>query len=129
MMLLDEPTTFLDLTHQIDVLDLLADLNHQRDRRASGLAALFTTMSTPPNRSTVASTDAPELIGISHMGRNRQGGPALGHDGGRGLFAGILGPRWADVGDLVAHPSGPQAERISASRSRALTPSSAMHAS
>lgn len=27
LMLLDEPTTFLDLAHQIDVLDLLADLN------------------------------------------------------------------------------------------------------
>ena len=26
-MLLDEPTTFLDLAHQFEVLDLLADLN------------------------------------------------------------------------------------------------------
>ncbi len=26
-MLLDEPTTFLDLAHQVEVLDLLADLN------------------------------------------------------------------------------------------------------
>jgi iron complex transport system ATP-binding protein len=32
MMLLDEPTTFLDLAHQIEVLDLLAGLN-QRERR------------------------------------------------------------------------------------------------
>jgi iron complex transport system ATP-binding protein len=32
LMLLDEPTTFLDLTHQIEVLDLLADLN-ARERR------------------------------------------------------------------------------------------------
>jgi iron complex transport system ATP-binding protein len=31
-MLLDEPTTYLDLAHQVDVLDLLVDLN-QRDRR------------------------------------------------------------------------------------------------
>lgn len=30
ILLLDEPTTFLDVTHQIEVLDLLADLNHQR---------------------------------------------------------------------------------------------------
>lgn len=30
ILLLDEPTTFLDLSHQIDVLDLLADLNHTR---------------------------------------------------------------------------------------------------
>ncbi len=28
ILLLDEPTTFLDVTHQIDVLDLLTDLNH-----------------------------------------------------------------------------------------------------
>ena len=31
-MLLDEPTTFLDLAHQVEVLDLLADLN-ERDGR------------------------------------------------------------------------------------------------
>ena len=32
LMLLDEPTTFLDLAHQVEVLDLLVDLN-QRDQR------------------------------------------------------------------------------------------------
>jgi iron complex transport system ATP-binding protein len=31
-MLLDEPTTFLDLAHQVDVLDLLADLNDHDGR-------------------------------------------------------------------------------------------------
>ena len=30
LLLLDEPTTFLDLAHQVDVLDLLTDLNRQR---------------------------------------------------------------------------------------------------
>lgn len=30
LLLLDEPTTFLDVSHQIEVLDLLTDLNHQR---------------------------------------------------------------------------------------------------
>ncbi|MBB4930621.1 iron complex transport system ATP-binding protein [Lipingzhangella halophila] len=30
LLLLDEPTTFLDVSHQIDVLDLLADLNEGR---------------------------------------------------------------------------------------------------
>jgi len=29
LMLLDEPTTYLDVAHQIDVLDLLVDLNHE----------------------------------------------------------------------------------------------------
>jgi iron complex transport system ATP-binding protein len=32
LLLLDEPTTFLDLTHQIDVLDLLCDLNREQRR-------------------------------------------------------------------------------------------------
>ncbi|MBE9058232.1 ABC transporter ATP-binding protein [Sphaerospermopsis sp. LEGE 08334] len=32
ILLLDEPTTFLDLTHQIEVLDLLYDLNQFQDR-------------------------------------------------------------------------------------------------
>ncbi|WP_156757495.1 ABC transporter ATP-binding protein [Actinokineospora pegani] len=31
-LLLDEPTTYLDLAHQIDVLDLIADLNHAGER-------------------------------------------------------------------------------------------------
>lgn len=30
ILLLDEPTTFLDISHQIDVLDLLTDLNRRR---------------------------------------------------------------------------------------------------
>ncbi|GAB2485148.1 ABC transporter ATP-binding protein [Jatrophihabitans fulvus] len=30
LLLLDEPTTFLDVTHQVEVLDLLADLNRER---------------------------------------------------------------------------------------------------
>ena len=30
LLLLDEPTTFLDLAHQVEVLDLLADLNRGR---------------------------------------------------------------------------------------------------
>ena len=30
LLLLDEPTTFLDVSHQIEVLDLLTDLNHSR---------------------------------------------------------------------------------------------------
>jgi len=31
-LLLDEPTTFLDVAHQVEVLDLLAELNEERDR-------------------------------------------------------------------------------------------------
>ena len=32
LMLLDEPTTFLDLAHQVEVLDLLVDLNQHEGR-------------------------------------------------------------------------------------------------
>ncbi|GHD39803.1 ABC transporter ATP-binding protein [Mycetocola manganoxydans] len=32
ILLLDEPTTFLDVTHQIELLDLLAELNHTRKK-------------------------------------------------------------------------------------------------
>lgn len=32
VILLDEPTTFLDIAHQLDVLDLLVDLNRREDR-------------------------------------------------------------------------------------------------
>jgi len=32
ILLLDEPTTFLDLTHQFEVLDLLVDLNRSQHR-------------------------------------------------------------------------------------------------
>ena len=32
LMLLDEPTTYLDLAHQVEVLDLLVDLNQQHGR-------------------------------------------------------------------------------------------------
>jgi iron complex transport system ATP-binding protein len=32
VLLLDEPTTYLDLAHQIDVLDLITDLNRRENR-------------------------------------------------------------------------------------------------
>jgi len=32
LLLLDEPTTYLDLAHQLEILDLLADLNEERGR-------------------------------------------------------------------------------------------------
>ena len=34
ILLLDEPTTFLDVSHQLDVLDLLAELNRTTARRS-----------------------------------------------------------------------------------------------
>lgn len=32
IILLDEPTTYLDMTHQIEILDLLFELNEKEDR-------------------------------------------------------------------------------------------------
>ena len=34
ILLLDEPTTFLDVAHQVEVLDLLTDLNRDRGPRS-----------------------------------------------------------------------------------------------
>ena len=34
LMLLDEPTTYLDVAHQVEMLDLLADLNQSRGTTA-----------------------------------------------------------------------------------------------
>ena len=34
LLLLDEPTTFLDINHQVELLDLLTDLNRQPARRS-----------------------------------------------------------------------------------------------
>ena len=50
IMLLDEPTTFLDLAHQIDVLDLLAELNRGRAGRSCSCST--TSITRPGTRTT-----------------------------------------------------------------------------
>ena len=53
ILLLDEPTTFLDVTHQIEVLDLLTDLNRERAARPSSWCC--TTSTSPPATPTTSS--------------------------------------------------------------------------
>ncbi len=37
-MLLDEPTTWLDISHQIDLLELLSELNREKGYTGGGAA-------------------------------------------------------------------------------------------
>ena len=69
LMLLDEPTTYLDLAHQVEVLDLLVDLNQREGRTivlvlhdlnhacryAHHLIAMATVASSPRARPTTSS--------------------------------------------------------------------------
>ena len=60
LLLLDEPTTFLDVAHQVEVLDLLTDLNrdagHHRGRWSC------TTSTSPPATPTTSSPCAPAQV-------------------------------------------------------------------
>ena len=51
VLLLDEPTTFLDLAHQIEVLDLLADLNGATAARSSSSCTTSTWPAATPTTS------------------------------------------------------------------------------
>jgi iron complex transport system ATP-binding protein len=65
ILLLDEPTSFLDVAHQIDILDLLTDLNH----------TLGTTIVMVLHDLNLAARYADELIAMRH-GRIHASGPA-----------------------------------------------------
>jgi iron complex transport system ATP-binding protein len=66
LLLLDEPTTFLDVTHQIEVLDLLTDLNRSRG----------TTIAMVLHDLNLAARYADELIVMCDGGILAQGPPA-----------------------------------------------------
>ena len=66
LLLLDEPTTFLDVSHQIEVLDLLTDLN-----RARG-----TTIVMVLHDLNLAARYADELVAMKDGGCHRRGTPA-----------------------------------------------------
>ncbi|MFI8200327.1 ABC transporter ATP-binding protein [Streptomyces sp. NPDC085942] len=66
LLLLDEPTTFLDASHQIEVLDLLTDLNHSRG----------TTIVMVLHDLNLAARYADHLIALAHGGLHASGAPA-----------------------------------------------------
>ncbi|QOC90668.1 ABC transporter ATP-binding protein [Micromonospora craniellae] len=68
IMLLDEPTTYLDLAHQVDVLDLVLRLNHERGRTVVmvlhdlNLAARFSDLVVVMAAGEIAAQGTPEEI-------------------------------------------------------------------
>jgi iron complex transport system ATP-binding protein len=62
LMLLDEPTTFLGLAHQVEVLDLLAELN-EREHRTIVLVLHDLNLACRDARHLVAMTDGPIVAG------------------------------------------------------------------
>jgi iron complex transport system ATP-binding protein len=67
LLLLDEPTTFLDISHQVDLLDLLTDLN----RNAGRTIVIVLHASTSP--AATATTDRHEERGDRVAGTARRG--------------------------------------------------------
>ena len=68
LLLLDEPTTFLDVTHQVEVLDLLTDLNRRRGTTVAmvlhdlNLAARYADHLVAMRAGTVVATGAPDEV-------------------------------------------------------------------
>lgn len=65
ILLLDEPTTFLDVAHQVEVLDLLTDLN--RDRGTTIVMVL--------HELNLAARYADHLVAVAHRGVHSSGAP------------------------------------------------------
>ena len=86
LMLLDEPTTFLDLAHQVEVLDLLAELNATEHRT---IVAVLHDLN-------LACRYAHHLVAMKDGAIVCEGPPADGHHAGerrRGVRAGLRGHR------------------------------------
>lgn len=68
LLLLDEPTTYLDITHQVEVLDLLTDLNHARGTTIAmvlhdlGLAARYADVLVAVRAGEVFAAGPPEAV-------------------------------------------------------------------
>ena len=112
ILLLDEPTTFLDLAHQIDVLDLLTDLNVDGGR----------TIVCVLHDLNLACRYAHHLVAMKDGAIVAEGAPTEVVDeetGPRGVRPGRPGHR----GSGVAHPAG-RADRAARTPPASTTPSS-----
>ena len=119
LLLLDEPTTYLDIQHQIDVLDLCAELHEEQGRT---LVAVLHDLNH-------AARYATHLIALRD-GRGRRRGRARRHRHGRagrgGLRAAVPGHRRPGDGDAAGGAGGAQgADR----RAEQLAPVAATEAS
>ena len=95
LLLLDEPTTYLDVAHQVEMLDLLADLNHGRG----------TTVVMVLHDLNLSARYADHLVAMK-SGRDRRRGRARR---GRHRGDGARGVRPRQPGDhrpRLAHPAG-----------------------
>jgi iron complex transport system ATP-binding protein len=76
MMLLDEPTTFLDLAHQVEVLDLVTRLNRDRGRTVAmvlhdlNLAARYSDVIVVMKEGTIVATGTPSQVFTAGMLRS-----------------------------------------------------------
>ena len=105
LMLLDEPTTYLDLAHQVEVLDLLVDLN-QREGRTIVLVLHDLNQACRYAHHLVAMRD----------GRDRGRGPARrgrhGGAGDRGLRPALPGRRRPGLGHADGRADRPPRQRV-----------------
>ena len=106
VLLLDEPTTYLDLAHQVEVLDLVTDLNRKRG----------TTVAIVLHDLNLAARYADHVIAMKaggHRGRRRPQGSCHRGAGPRRLRPGVQGhsrPRFRNPAD---HPDRPPPHRPS----------------
>ena len=107
ILLLDEPTTFLDVTHQVEVLDLLTDLN--RDRGTTIVMVL--------HDMNLAARYADHLFALRDGRLVASGPPARGHDRRRSSATCSTSTRsWSPTPSPARRSSSPAADTTSLRR-------------
>lgn len=100
LLLLDEPTTYLDIQHQLDVLDLCAELHENQGRT---LVAVLHDLNHAARYAThLIALRGGEVIAEGPLGRGGHGGT-----GGEGVRAALPGHRRPRDGDPAGDPGGP----------------------